>query len=167
MVSLNAQLEWDHRLVNRPPMLFHGLVASQFLKQDRMIRRVIFETFSVLSQNDISVLFFLFELVWKKQYELFILKHKDPSLLSLDNFNPVNRIGYSIRQISLHTGIPRSTVSRSLSTLVDLGIVTVQDNNIYIIRNNDGISFLIERCKPLAQLFNEYEQKIVRIFGDD
>lgn len=166
-MSLNAQLEWDHRVVNRPSKLFNGLVASQFLKQDRMIRRVVFETFPELSQNDISVLFFLFELVWKKQYELWILKHKDLSELSLDNFHPVNRIGYSIRQISLHTGIPRSTISRSLSALVDLGVVTVQDNSIYIIRNNDGISVLIERCKHLAQLFNEYEQKIVRILGDD
>jgi DNA-binding transcriptional ArsR family regulator len=154
-------------VVNRPSTLFNGLVASQFLRQDRMIRRVVFETFPVLSQNDITILFFLFELVWKKQYELWILKHNDLSVLSLDNFNPVDRIGYSIRQISLHTGIPRSTVSRLLSTLVDLGIVTVVGNSIYIIRNNDGISVLIERCNHLAQLFNEYEQKIVRIFGDD
>lgn len=151
----------------KPSPLFNGLIASIFLRQERLIRKDISKTLPILSQNDITVLLFIFELVWKKQYDNWIVKYKDVSLLKEENFNPIDQVRYSIRQISFHTGVSKTTVTKSLVTLSNLKIIEVHKSFIYVKRNPRGISNFVVYCNSIPALFKEYEEKLARVFSDN
>ena len=145
---------------------FNGKLASAALKRDRLIRKAIIKSFPNFSLNDTYLLLFVFETVWRRQFEVWNKKHELWEL-TLENFIPTDMLGLSIRQISQHTGLSKSTISRSFSTLTDAGILEYKDKNIVIKRNNLGVSILIERCGSIPKIFNDFEKTISRILFED
>ena len=145
---------------------FNGKLASATLKRDRLIRKAIINSFPIFSLNDIYLLLFVFETVWRRQFEVWNKKYQGLELTS-ENFVPTDALGLSIRQISQHTGLSKSTISRSLSTLTDAGILEYKDKNIVIKRNNLGISVLIERCDSIPKIFNDFEKYVSQILLED
>ena len=145
---------------------FNGKLASATLKRDRLTRKAIINSFPNFSLNDIYLLLFVFEIVWRRQFEVWNKKYQGLEV-TLENFIPTDSLGLSIRQISQHTGLSKSTISRSISTLTDAGILEYKDKNIAIKRNNVGVSVLIERCGSIPKILNDFEKYVSQILLED
>lgn len=149
-------------------VLFNGLLASIMLKAFRKLNHCCSVALPNLTQNDVVILFYIFEIVWRKQTFAFLNKYSKP--ISKDgvdattkNFIATPVIKQSIRQIADRTGIPKSSVSRSLAALRNEGLIEYEESRIVILRDEHGISFLTRKCPEIVSIFHDCDEELKRL----
>ena len=147
--------------------LFNGYEASIILKALRKLNYCFSQVLPNLTQNDVSILCYIFEIVWRKQTITFLNTHKDSInkegiQATTKNFIATTSIKQSIRQIANTTGIPKSSVSRSIAALGKEGLLKYEGSSIVILRDEHGISFLIKKCPEIVSIFHDCDEELKR-----
>jgi DNA-binding transcriptional ArsR family regulator len=153
---------------NAGKTIFNGHVASTILKALRKLNYCCSQALPNLTQNDVIILCYIFEIVWRKQTIAFLKKHTDPInnegiQATTKNFIATTSIKQSIRQIANRTGIPKSSVSRSLAALSNEGLLEYEESRIVILRDEHGISFLIKKCPEIVSIFYDCDEELKRL----